>query len=200
MSKFYSTGFGSFEFALSYLPHFNVVCTSVCSVNVTGMSEEHVSTHLDKVCLLHCLLTDGDTGRTSPNAVTSFHIRKHGNEVFSSAVRTYGFPYKWVQNVCGISDGVELPFSAPTQQQVDISAESVEIIINKLKSRFRAQANLLRQVVPLTDDCRMLCQPEEDVPSTCRLVMWKPLPITEVQVHVCYNYAIPFFLSFCSRG
>ena len=178
----YSAGFGSFDFTLSYLPHFNVVCASVCSVNVTGMSDEQVSTHQDKVCLLHCLLADSDTGRTSPNAIASFHIRKQGKEVFSSAVRTYGFPYKWVQNVCGINDGMELPFGVPSQQQVDISAESVEMVINKLKNRFKAQANLLRQVVPLTDDCKMLYEPEEGVLSICKLLTWKPLPLAEVQV------------------
>lgn len=126
------------------------MCASVCSVSMTDISDEQVFTHLDKVCLLHGLLGDGDTGRTSPNAIVSFHIRKHGNEVFSSAVRTYGFPYKWVQNVCGISDDVELPDNVPSQQQVDISAESVKLVISKLRSRFKAQANLLTQVVSLS--------------------------------------------------
>lgn len=180
-----SAGFGCFQLTFSYLPHFSVVCASVSSISVTGLSEEQLSIHLDKVCLLHCLLADGDSGRTSPNAIASFHIRKHGNEVFSSAVRTYGFPYKWVQNVCGVSDDVEFPGGSPSQQQVDISAESVEIVINLLKSRFKAQANLLAQVVSLTDDCKMLLEPgKESTPSNSKLVKWKHLPLTEVQVRV----------------
>ena len=120
------------------------------SASVAGISEEQLHIHLDKAGLLHCLLADGDTGRTSPNAIVSFHIRKHGNEVFSSVVRTYGFPYKWVQNVCGISDDVELPSDISSQQQVDISAENVQAVVGRLKSRFRAQVNLLFQVVSLS--------------------------------------------------
>ena len=117
---------------------------------MAGISEELVSTHLDKACLLHSLLSDGDTGRTSPNAIVSFYIRRHGKEVFSSAVRTYGFPYKWVQNVCGISDSVEVPGSISPQQQVDSSAKCVESVVSRLKSRFRAQSNLLLQVISLS--------------------------------------------------
>jgi THO complex subunit 5 len=180
---FIVVGFGCFQFSFSYLPHFSVVCASVCSVSITGISDEHVSSHMDKISLLHCLLNDGDTGRTSPNAIASFHIRKHGNEVFSSAVRTYGFPYKWVQNVCGLSDDVELPISAPSQQQVDLSAECVEVVMNKLKNRFKAQANLLAQVVSLTDGCKMLHEPgKEHVPIRNKLVKWKHIPVAEVQV------------------
>lgn len=183
-----ATGFGSFQLAFSYLPHFSVVCASVCSVSVTGVSEEQLSVHMEKVCLLHCLLADGDTGRTSPNAIASFHIRKHGNEVFSSAVRTYGFPYKWVQSICGISDDVELPGGTPSQQQVDLSAESVEIVINKLKSRFKAQANLLAQVVSLTDGCKLLLEPgKESMPSNSKLAKWNHLPLAEVQVRLLHN-------------
>lgn len=120
------------------------------SASVTAISEEQLHTHLDKTSLLHCLLADGDTGRISPNAIVSFHIRKHGNEVFSSVVRTYGFPYKWVQNVCGISDDVEFPGDVSSQPQVDISAENVQAVVSRLKGRFRAQVNLVTQIVSLS--------------------------------------------------
>lgn len=175
-------GVGSFQFTSSYLPHFSVVCASVCAVSMEGMSDDQVSTHLDKMSLLHCLLVDSDTGRTSPNSIVSFHIRKHGNEVFSSAVRTYGFPYKWVQNVCGISDSVEFPEGVCSQQQVDTSAESMELVINKLKGRFKAQVNLLVQIVSLSSDQCVLLEPGEDSrTSASKLVMWKQLPQAEVQ-------------------
>lgn len=140
---------GSFQVTFSYLPHFSVVCASVSFVSVSGVSEDQLSTLLDKSCLLHCL-TDGDTGRTSPNSIVSFHIRKHGNEVFSSAVRTYGFPYKWIQRVCGISDNAEMPDSTPPEQQVEISAENMDSVISKLKLRFQTQVYLLRQVISLS--------------------------------------------------
>lgn len=147
---FYHADVGSFQFTFSYLPHFSVVCASVVTVSVTDLSEDQVSAHLDKTTLLHCLLVDSDTGRTSPNAIVSYHIRKHGKEVFSSSVRTYGFPYKWVQNVCGISDDAELPDDTASQQQVETSAESVELVISRLKNRFKAQVSLLAQVISLS--------------------------------------------------
>lgn len=95
-------------------------------------------------------MTDGDTGRTSPNAIVSYHIRKHGNEVFSSAVRSCGFPYKWVQNICGISDDVELPDSATYQQQANISAKHIESVVSRLRNRFRSQVYLISQIVSLS--------------------------------------------------
>lgn len=143
-------GLGSFQFTFSYLPHFSVVCASVSSVCVAGISDDQLLNHFDKACVLHCLLADDDTGRKSPNAIVSFHIRKHGNEVFSSAVRTFGFPYKWVQNVCGISDDVEVPDNTASQQQVEISAENVESVVKRLKKRLKAQIFLLFQVISLS--------------------------------------------------
>ena len=149
---------GLFQFTFSFLPHFSVVCASVQSVTVADISDEQLSTHLDKTSLLHCLLTDGDYGRTSPNAIVSFHIRKHGNEVFSSVVRTYGFPYKWVQNVCGITDDVELPNgNNSNQQQVAVSAENIGTVVSRLKYRFKAQGNLLSQVISLSSGMSCLC-------------------------------------------
>ena len=139
---------GSFQLTFSYLPHFSVVCASVSSVAVQGIPEELLSNYMEKSCLLHCL-TDSDTGRTSPNAIVSFHIRKQGNEVFSSAVRMYGFPYKWAQRVCGISDSVDVANSFPPEQQVDVSAENMELVVHQLKQRLRAQIYLLRQLIVL---------------------------------------------------
>lgn len=163
---FFCADLGSFQFTLSYLPHFSVVCTSISSVSVSGMTDEQLTAHLDKACLLHCLLSDSDTGRTSPNAIVSFYIRKHGKEVFSSAVRAYGFPYKWVQNVCGVTDNVELPDNTSSQQQVEISAENVVTVVNRLKMRFKAQVYLLTQVVSLSSGMY----------NCVRMYPWFPFP------------------------
>lgn len=139
---------GSFRLTFSYLPHFNVVCASVSAMTVVGLSEEELTACWDKSSLLHSL-TEGDTGRTSPNAIVSYHIRKQGNEVFSAAVRAHGFPYKWAQRVCGIGDNVEVPDNTTATQQVEISAQNVETVVGKLKQRFRAQVYLLKQIVSL---------------------------------------------------
>ena len=92
---------GTFELVLSYLPNFSAVCVSV--VTATTVDSTHSgSANIDKSTLLSCLF-EGDTGRVSPNTVVSYNIRRHGGDVFSAAVRQYGFPYKWVQSLCGIS-------------------------------------------------------------------------------------------------
>ena len=143
------SGLGSFEVTFSYLPNFSVVCASVTNVAMTSIHEDLLNIYFDKSSLLHALV-DSDTGRTSPNAMVSFLIRKQGNDVFSSAVRTYGFPYKWVQKVCGIHDGVEMSEgnSAP-EQQVEISAENIGLVVGKMRERFRSHVFLMQQVIAL---------------------------------------------------
>ena len=150
LGNFYSLDLGSFEVTFSYLPYFSVVCASVTSVTMTRIPEDLLNVYFDKSCLLHSLV-DSDTGRTSPNALVSFHIRKQGNDVFSSAVRTYGFPYKWVQRVCGINDSVEVEVADGTlpQQQVEVSAENIGHVVDRLKQRFQSQAYLVQQLIGL---------------------------------------------------
>ena len=122
------------------------------------------STHLDKSTLLSCLF-EGDTGRVSPNTVVSSNIRRHGGDVFSAAVRQYGFPYKWVQSLCGISvlatgaageggggggggGGGEWG-EGTVRLQVDMSMENMPAVMVALRKRFKAQVNLARQIVKL---------------------------------------------------
>ena len=86
---------------LSYLPYFSAVCVLVTTATMADPAHPD-STHIDKATLLSCLF-EGDSGRVSPNTVVSYNIRRHGGDLFSAGVRQYGFPYKWVQSLCGIS-------------------------------------------------------------------------------------------------
>ena len=140
---------GSFQVTLTYLPFFGAVCASISALNLTDIPETESATLIEKSSLLHCLF-EGDTGRTSPNSLVSYHIRKRGGDIFSSAVRQYGFPYKWVQRVCGIADNVESPENKPTEWQVEISAESIEGVVKVIKHRFKCQAHLSKQLVGLS--------------------------------------------------
>ena len=148
---------------INYLPHFTAVCASVTGLTLHTITEAPL---LEGSALLHCL-TDGDTGRTSPNSIVSLNIRKHSGEVFSTAVRQHGFPYKWVQKVCGVSD--QSDSSAPSMPstedmavdkepqefqwlndpQMEQSAQHLDDIIKALKRRFKAQVNLVHQVTAL---------------------------------------------------
>ena len=140
---------GSFQITLTYLPLFGAVCASVTFLNLTGIPDAQASNLVEKSSLLHCLF-EGDTGRTSPNSLVSYHIRKRGGDIFSSAVRQYGFPYKWVQRVCGIADNVESPESKQTEWLVEVSAESMERVVKVLRNRFKCQTYLSKQLLGLS--------------------------------------------------
>ena len=119
------------------------------------------STYLDKATLLSSLF-EGDTGRVSPNTVVSCNIRRHGGDVFSAAVRQYGFPYKWVQALCGISGlttgaggeggggggGGEWG-EGTVKLQVETSVENMATVMTALRKRFKAQVNLAKQIAKL---------------------------------------------------
>ena len=133
------------------------MCASVGDLSLADIPEAQASNFTEKSSLLHCLF-EGDTGRTSPNSLVSYHIRKRGGDIFSSAVRQYGFPYKWVQRVCGIADNVESPEVKPTEFQVEVSAESVDGLVKVLKQRFKSQAYLSKQLLGLsTGVCGVVC-------------------------------------------
>lgn len=144
----FPTDLGTVKITLSYLPSFTAVCASVTSITVEGISENQLSSFLEKSAFLHCLF-EGDTGRTSPHSVVSFHIRKQGGDVFSSAVRQYGFPYKWVQRVCGVSFPAENPECTAIQPQADVSRECIVGVVRALKTRFTAQVFLTKQILSL---------------------------------------------------
>lgn len=177
-------GVGSFKIALSYLPHFNAVCAQVTTVSLEGTTESQHSSFIDNSALLHCLF-EGDTGRTSPNSVVSFHIRKQGGDVFSSVVRQNGFPYKWLQKACGVSMLAESPNVTSVQPQVEISAEYVGTVVRALKERFVVQVNLTRQLLAL-EEHQLLLGPNDGEelfpdPAHTKLVRWKHSTLQEVQ-------------------
>ena len=145
----HSTDAGSFTVTLSFLPYFSAVTASVTSITLTNIPESHHGSFVEKSSLLHCLF-EGDTGRTSPNSVVSFHIRKHGGDIFSTAVRHNGFPYKWVQRLCGISILSESPDATTIQPQADTSAEYIGTVVKVMEQRFIAQVNLTRQIVQIS--------------------------------------------------
>jgi len=154
----YSTGVGTFTISLSFLPYFSAVCASTSSITLEDIPESQHGSFLEKSALLHCLF-EGDTGRTSPNSVVSFHIRKHGGDLFSAAVRQHGFPYKWVQRMCGVDLNPEGPDSTALQPLVEVSAKSLEAVVGALKGRFICQVHLTRQIVAMGEFSEMcLCR------------------------------------------
>jgi len=149
---------GAFTVSLSFLPYFSAVCASTSSITLEDIPESQHGSFLEKSALLHCLF-EGDTGRTSPNSVVSFHIRKHGGDLFSAAVRQHGFPYKWVQRMCGVDLNPEGPDSTALQPLVEVSAKSLEAVVGALKGRFICQVHLTRQIVAMGEFSEMcLCR------------------------------------------
>ena len=89
----YLTAGTSVVMSFHHLPFFNVTCATVTSITLAKSLQPDKSYYIDKTSFLHCLY-EGDSGRTSPNALVSSQIRKFGGDNFSSAVRKYGFPFK----------------------------------------------------------------------------------------------------------
>ena len=157
------TEVGNFELLLSYLPNFCAVCVLVTVATMEDHTH-HGSAHLDKLNLLSSLF-EGDTGRVSPNIVVSCNIRRHGGDVFSAAVKRYGFPYKWVQSLCGISglttgtggegggggEGGEWG-EGTVKLQVETSVETMAAVMTALRKRLKAQVNLAKQISKLGEE------------------------------------------------
>jgi len=80
----------------------------------------------------------------------------------SAAVRQHGFPYKWVQRMCGVDLNPEGPDSTALQPLVEVSAKSLEAVVGALKGRFICQVHLTRQIVAMGEFsgmclCRCAC-------------------------------------------
>ena len=141
-------GYGKVTIMFQYLPFFNVTCATITDLQPEGLSESQLSFFADKSMFLHCLY-DKDTGRTSPNTVVSQLIRKYGGDTFSSAVRQYGFPYRWVQRVCGagsLSEGADDPELKP---DYELSVQSIVSLVDVLKKRMKSQVQLVKELSAL---------------------------------------------------
>ena len=141
-------GYGKVTIMFQYLPFFSVTCATITNLQPEGLSDSQLSFFADKSMFLHCLY-DKDTGRTSPNTVVSQLIRKYGGDTFSSAVRQYGFPYRWVQRVCGagsLSEGGDDPELKP---DYDLSVQSIVSLIDILKKRMKSQVQLVKELSAL---------------------------------------------------
>lgn len=150
---------GTLQLTFSYLPSFNALCATVTSVKLNNLSETQQASFLENSSILHCLF-EGDTGRTSPNAAVSYLIRKHGGELFSSAVRQCGFPYRWVQRLCGINVPTDTQEGGRIVPQIEVGASYVGCAVAALKLRFKAQVNLTRQLIAL-EEHRLLSHPAD---------------------------------------
>ena len=86
--------------------------------------------------------------------------------MFSAAVKRYGFPYKWVQSLCGISglttgtggeggggggDGGEWG-EGTMKLQVQTSVKTMAAVMTALRKRFKAQVNLAKQIGKLGEE------------------------------------------------
>ena len=69
--------------------------------------------------------------------------------MFSSAVRQFGFPYRWVQRLCGINVPADSQDGGRVLPEIEVAASYVGSAIAMLRQRFRAQVNLTRQLIAL---------------------------------------------------
>ncbi|XP_019850905.1 PREDICTED: THO complex subunit 5 homolog A-like [Amphimedon queenslandica] len=179
---------GSVTICFYYLPFFNAVCSSVTSIDLETDHASLKDIFVDKSFLLHNLF-EGDSGKFSPNSAVSVQIRKYGGTNFSAAVRQYGFPFKWVQQVCGItvlSDaGVEF---SDIKLDNEVSSSSLVDVVTNVRDRMISQLNLSKQLLSLEQLKIPDVPPEDDKdednpkrPSLSVLSRWKSLSLSEVQ-------------------
>ena len=145
-----SSGCGRVTIIFQYLPFFSATCALVTNVQPEGLTDSQTGFFSDKSLFLHCLY-DKDSGRTSPNTVVSQLIRKYGGDTFSSAVRQYGFPYRWVQRVCGANTLSEGGSGGETESGPDyeLSAQSIVSLVDALKKRMKSQVQLVKELSSL---------------------------------------------------
>lgn len=143
-----SSEFGSVTVTFQYLPFFDATCATVTKLQPLGLNDSQMGFYTDKSSFLHCLF-DRDSGRTSPSQVVSQHIRKCGGETFSSAVRQYGFPYRWVQRVCGSGTLAENSGATDVRCDSDLAATTITQVIKAIKQRMKAQVILAKELADL---------------------------------------------------
>jgi THO complex subunit 5 len=167
---------GSVSLVFNYLPSFNVICCSISSINFHQDLNKSLPI-IDKTTFLHNLF-DGDSGKTSPNTAVSVQIRKYGGDNFSAVVRQYGFPYKWVQQVCGVN----IPSTSDAGNDYinpndEVPASTLSDVLSAVRFRTKSQFSLLKQLHSLE---------QLDLPSSdenhgrSELVQWKTISVSEV--------------------
>lgn len=168
----------SIVISFHHLPYFCVTCASVTSIKHNdSFSDSEKNLFIEKTSFLHCLF-EGDSGRTSPNAAVSYQIRKYGGDNFSTAVRQYGFPFKWVQRACGIIVPVDpgIGNDSEIKPDNDIAAENITELIKVVKNRLKAQICLTKQL-SILEQLKL----SQDPGVVSQLIRWRSLTLQEVQ-------------------
>ncbi|KAK6619088.1 hypothetical protein RUM44_003470 [Polyplax serrata] len=89
-------------------------------------------------------LFPGDNGETCPNSSAYYQLRRAGLDSFPSGSNSFGIPYRWAQEVCGID---LLP---PTPEiRFSLSQKTLESTMKIIRHRFRNRLSLARQILRL---------------------------------------------------
>ncbi|KAF8792705.1 THO complex subunit 5 like protein [Argiope bruennichi] len=133
-----------------YLIHLHIATVAVKSLNPEPMSSELIGDLLRASTFLNCLFS-GDRGHESPNLASIYMLKtKFGYDENPFSNETTGWPYNWVQTICG------LEFLSPDPENVLDSKDfyrkippSMEKIIDTIISRLVSRNQLYHQILSL---------------------------------------------------
>ncbi|CAL1299998.1 unnamed protein product [Larinioides sclopetarius] len=133
-----------------YLVHLHIVTVSVKSLSPEPMSTELIGDLLRADTFLNCLFP-GDRGQESPNLASIYLLKtKFGYDDNPFSNETTGWPYTWVQTVCGLEflspDPEEMLDSKDLYRKIPASMEKT---INTICSRLVSRNQLYHQILSL---------------------------------------------------
>jgi len=166
----------------NYLPILHISTVEMkLKINDT-VTVDRSSDLLNEHMILRDLLSTDD-GKNSPNGANKYQLEKLAMSSFSSYVYTVGFPYYWVQWICGLNylPNRDIKSYIPDSS---VSVKHFQSVLKAIKSRVVARIDLQIQLqqlelltIPSVKNSRL------DLPCkvVCLLTSWKKMPYEQLQ-------------------
>ncbi|XP_052233955.1 LOW QUALITY PROTEIN: THO complex subunit 5 homolog [Dreissena polymorpha] len=137
----------SLQLTFNYLVFLKVVTVEVKVI--TANNTQTVCISGSDLLLPDQILKDlypGDRGDVSPNHSNQFELTRLGLQDFSVYVSELGQPYQWAQKMAGLQF---LPGQVPATPQADISRQTMQATIGRIRRRVQSRLSLLKQLTAL---------------------------------------------------
>lgn len=140
---------GKYEIALKFR-HFRTLCINTVKIKLT-LSDEAKTTENSSLLSTDALLQDllsADMGKESPNPANKYQLEKLAMGPMSSHVASVGYPFYWVQWICGMN---YLPNEAIHSYVPDsaVNVKHFQSVINAIRARIEARLSLQKQLSQL---------------------------------------------------
>ncbi|XP_065663328.1 THO complex subunit 5 homolog isoform X2 [Hydra vulgaris] len=159
------------DMLFKYLPQLNVSCIQV-NLNIEGSTSFPL---LSSDVILRDLLAS-DSGNELPSVASKYQLECLGSESFDPYIKLVGYPYLWVQWICGLNN---LPNKKLQNTMTDsaINMKHFQTVIKHIRKRIKGRLSLQRQL-HLLESLQL-----PDLNSPCKsfsvLTSWKELTLEE---------------------